>query len=355
MNKISQIINQAGLNFNDQMFVIANSGYFSKFGKFDWAETQPITEVSPDILNKYQWKLIHRDQDESTKKVARDRNKLGYYIKAKKGKKVVAPINTCYVISQPKLEQNVHNIIVAEDKSKLQILTGCTALHQMTENVHNGITEIYVGPGAEVTFTMIHSWSEQSQVHPRTAVKVAEGGRFISNYLIFDPVAELDSNPKVFLEGEGGKAVLKSFIYSHPKSKIDLGGEIHLNSKKSRGEIQTHAVVGGGRTITRGTLIGRAEDIRAHLECSAIVLSPEGQFKTIPALQSEHDNLDLSHEASIGKISSQEIEYLQTRGVSREKAKEMIVRGFIDKSIGDLSPVLQEKVDNVVNQAQHGL
>ncbi len=355
MNKISQIINRAGLDFNDRMFVIANEEYFSQFGKYDWAETKPITEVNQEVLSEYQWQLIKPDQDAISQKVYQDKNHLGYYIRAAENKTAVAPINTCYVISRPKTEQNVQNLIVAEDNSKLQILTGCTALHQMTENIHNGVTEIYVGKNAQVTFTMIHSWSEQSRVYPRTAVKVADGGKFISNYLIFDPVSKLDTNPKVLLEGKNSKAVLNSFICSHPQSNVELGGEIHLNGQGSSGEILTHAVVSGGKTITRGTLFGRAEEIRGHLECSAIVLSPEAEFQTIPALHSELDNLNLSHEASIGKISSRQIEYLQTRGISNQKAKQMIVQGFIDDSVGDLTPVLQLKINNLLDQVKEGL
>jgi len=355
MSKISDAIKRAGLSLGEEMFVVANNQYFSQFGDYEWAETSSLDEVKRSKIKPYLWKLISPDDDEITRKVVEDKDGIGYFIKAKENTTAVAPINTCYVINQPSFEQNVHNVIVAEPGAKLQILTGCTADHQMAANIHRGITEIYVKEGAEVVFTMIHSWSSKSRVFPKTAVKVEKGGQFISNYLIFDPVMEMKANPKVYLDGEAAKAVLKSFIYSHPDSKIDLGGEVHLNSNYSRGEIETHAVVGGGETVTRGTLYGRAEEIVAHLECSAIVLSDKAKFKTIPALVSELDNLNMSHEASIGKISRQQIEYLQTRGIDEEDARRMIVRGFIDQSVGDLTPFVQSKINQILAKTSRGL
>jgi len=356
MNKISKIINQAGLNFDQKMFVINNEDYFSQFGDYSWAETKPLIQVEDKVLEKYQWKLIKPDGDQAVNKVYNSQPQLGYFIRSKPNSKAVGSINTCYLISQPQLEQNVHNIIIGQKNSRLQILTGCTALDQMPVNIHNGVTEIYVEENAEVVFTMVHSWNKNSQVHPRTVVQVEKGGKFISNYLIFDPVKKLDTNPQVFLKGANSKAVLKSFVYSHSGVDIELGGEIYLEAPEARGEVQTHAVVaGGGKTLTRGRLVGRAEKVRAHLECSAIILSPDAKFRTVPELQAEMDNLDLSHEASIGKISSEEIEYLQSRGISREEARQMVVRGFIDQSIGDLSPVLQNKVDRVISQSKYGL
>ncbi len=355
MNKISDAIRRTGLSLGEEMFVVANNQYFSQFGDYDWAETSPLNKVKRSKIKPYLWQLINPDEDKITKRVKADKDGIGYFIKAEKNTTAVAPINTCYVINQPSFEQNVHNVIVAEPGSKLQILTGCTADHQMAANTHRGVTEIYVKQGAEVTFTMIHSWSAKSRVFPKTAVKVEAGGQFISNYLIFDPVMEMKANPRVYLEGKEAKAVLKSFIFSHPDSKVDLGGEIHLNSERARGEIETHAVVGGGETVTRGTLFGRAEEITAHLECSAIVLSENGKFETIPALVSELDNLNMSHEASIGKISRQQIEYLQTRGIDEEDARRMIVRGFIDQSVVDLTPFVQAKINQILAKTSRGL
>ncbi len=354
MNNIPDIIKQSGLNFSERMFVIANDKYFSSFGDYDWAETESIKKVAENKLKPYSWQLVKPKQDKVTHQVYSASQNLGYYIRSRKGANAVAPINTCYVISQPDFKQNVHNVIVAEEGSKLQILTGCTADHQMPMNIHNGVTEIYVKKDAQVIFTMVHAWSKSSEVYPRTAVNVEKGGKFVSNYLIFDPISKLETNPKVYLNGESSKAVLKSFIYSHPESKINLAGEIHLNAQQTRGEIETHAVVGGGNTITRGTLFGRAEGIRAHLECSAIVLTPDSTFQTIPALRSELDNLDMSHEASIGKISNDQIEYLQSRGISKDKARQMVVRGFIDKSVGDLSPLVQTKINQILAKTAKG-
>lgn len=353
MSDITKIIDTAGLTYSGSMLVITNDGDVLNPEVNKNALVTNIEDARKNMdLKKYWWNVVNRGKDDITKTVEKDLNS-GYFIKVDKNKK--ADVETCLLTTLGEFEQNSHNIIIAEEGSKLGILTGCVADKSISGNVHNGVSEIYVGKNAEVTFTMVHSWNEDSIVNPRTAVRVEEGGKFISNYIILDPVKKVQSDPQIYLEGKGANSALKTFIYSHESSNIEIGGTIHLNKENCIGEIVTNVVMNKGSVDSKGTLIGNADNIKAHLSCGAMILDDDSEMIAVPKLVANRKNLDMTHEASIGKVSKDQIEYLQTKGISAKDAESMIVRGFIDESLGMLSGALKNKVTTLVEESGKGL
>ena len=87
-------------------------------------------------------------------------------------------------LAKSRLAQNVHNIIIAEENSELHIITGCATSVKDEPALHLGISEFYVKKGAKITFTMIHSWTPDIAVRPRSGIIVEEGGLFLSNYVV---------------------------------------------------------------------------------------------------------------------------------------------------------------------------
>ncbi|MBN1374311.1 SufD family Fe-S cluster assembly protein [Candidatus Dojkabacteria bacterium] len=356
MNRIQKVIKSANLGFSDNVFTLENNDCI--YAPIQTLENGEITDIKTAIqkhdLKNLLWNLIPIETDKITKTVASDPNTNGYYIKSNKNpNKQKTPefinLESCLVTTKSNLTQKIHNIIIAEENTRLYVASGCLAENKVKANKHYGITEIYVGKNATVIFTMIHVWNPTSKVFPRTVVKVEEGGRFVSNYIILDPVSQIQADPKVILSGKGASAKLNSVIFCHPNTDIDIGGKIELNAPQTKAEIVSHVVANGGKIINRGTLIGNATDINAHLECKAIVLSDNTNFQTIPILEANKANLNMSHEAAIGRISKEQIAYLQTKGISEEKAQQLIVRGFIDNSLGNLSSELQYKLDSILS------
>ncbi len=265
----------------------------------------------------------------------------GYLIRLSKGAQ--SSVQTCFLTSQSGFQQNVRNVIVAEENSKLEVFTGCLSNTHVKDNIHNAITDMFVGKNAVLTFNMIHSWGETSKVFPKTRVHVEEGGVFISNYVVWDKVKEISSNPKATVE-DGGKAVMQSLVYSHEGSILDIGGRINLKGKKSSGEILSSVVSQGGEYKTVTEMVGEGDESRGHIECNAVLLENAGEIETIPLLKAKNSSVQLSHEASIGKISRQEIEYLQTKGLNEEEARELIVKGFVNDSVKKMPISVQEKI-----------
>jgi hypothetical protein len=206
---------------------------------------------------------------------------------------------------------------------------------------------MFVGRNATMTFNMIHSWGETSRVFPKTRVHVEERGVFISNYVVWEKVKEIRSNPHAFVK-DGGKAVMQSLVYSHEGTKLDIGGKIGLEGKESSGEILSSVVSNGGEYKTVTEILGEGKDSRGHIECNAVLLEKSGIVETIPLLKAKESSVQLSHEASIGKISKEEIQYLQTKGLTEDQARELIVKGFVNDSVKKMPPSVQDKIENMM-------
>ena len=299
-------------------------------------------------VNNYFWKLISAKADEFTKE-ARNRPHHGYFLRALPGAKAVYPLQACLFINEGNIIQNVHNIIIAEEGSDLQIITGCATASDVRRGLHIGISEFYVKKGAKLTFTMIHNWAEDVSVRPRSAALVEEGGIFLSNYICLKPVKNLQMYPKVELIGRNATARFNSILFAHPGTRLDVGSRVILAGAGSRAEVITRAVSAGGDIIARGHLKGEVAGIKAHLECHGLMLTEKGLIHAIPELEGIVAGVDMSHEAAVGKIARDEIEYLMARGLNEGEAQAAIIRGFLDTSIMGLPRQLQKEVDKAVS------
>jgi Fe-S cluster assembly scaffold protein SufB len=274
----------------------------------------------------------------------------GYVIVVKKGANI--PIQTCFLTSQKDFVQNVQNLIVVEDGGECEIFTGCLSNAHVNGNVHNAITDIYVGKNAKLTFNMVHSWGETSSVFPKTKIFVDEGGVFLSNYIVWDKVKKIVMNPKIYL-AKNAKAVSQALIYSHDGSDFSIGGTVELNGSSSSGEIISSIVSEGGDYKNISEIVGRESDTKGHVECNAILVG-NGTVEAVPILKALNPSTQLTHEASVGKISSSEVEYLQTKGLSKDMARELIVKGFVNKSLKNMPDLVQKKMLDIVDGVKDG-
>lgn len=302
-------------------------------------------------LDNYLWKVVSVDADEFTKQVELYPNH-GYFIRALPGVKAIYPLQACLFISDNNLVQGVHNIIIAEEGSDIQVITGCTTASYVRSGLHIGISEFYVKKDAKLTFTMIHNWAEDVAVRPRTAALVEEGGTFLSNYICLKPVNTLQMYPKAELIGRGAIARYNSILFAHPGSHLDVGSRVILKAEGSRAEVVARAVSAGGDIIARGHLRGEVAGIKAHLECRGLLITEKGLIHAIPELEGIVEGVEMSHEAAVGKIAKDEIEYLMARGLSEGEAQTAIVRGFLDTSIMGLPQALQREIDEAITACE---
>jgi Fe-S cluster assembly scaffold protein SufB len=302
-----------------------------------------------DWIKNYYWKLVPVDADKYTAAVELNLHD-GYVIRALPGSKAVYPVQACLYLDKEGIQQNVHNIIIAEEGSELHIITGCSTSPHMKRGAHVGISEFFVKKNAKLSFTMIHNWAEDMVVRPRSVAMVEEGGLFLNNYVCMKAVRSLQMYPTTYLEGKDAVARFYSIIVGSPGCEYDVGGRIFLKKEGNRAEIVARTISNGGKIYARGHLIGEVPGIKAHLECKGLLLNG-GLIHAIPELEGRVDGVEMSHEAAVGKIAQEEISYLMSRGLSEGEAISTIVRGFLSVDIPGLPPQLKAEIDRAVEES----
>ena len=326
-------------------------------------EAKPFSdqiEIMPVALaiSEYDWVrdlmfgLMDPEKDEYTRMV-KNQKPLGYFIWVKEQQEVILPLQTCFYIRTDQTTQVTHNIIVADPGATLHLISGCVADAHVDEGRHVGVTEYYIGEGATVTTTMIHSWGPNITVYPRAAAHVKKGARFISNYVVMSPVKNIQMAPEAVVE-EGGLAEFYSIVYAPEGSNLDIGGKIRLKGEQAKSEIVSRVVSDGGKVITRGCIVGEVDGVQGTMACNGLLVDPRGSIHAIPELEGKSPLVLLSHEASVGMISKDELSYLMASGLSEERARELIIQGFLEVRIKGLPEVLQQRISQMIKKAKAG-
>ncbi len=314
----------------------------SALEKYDW------------LHERYYWHAVQAETGDGTQKAASQSEPQGYFVRVAKGAKVAMPCQAALFMASTD-EQTVHNIVIVEEDAELALITGCMTQHGLRKGLHTAVSEQYIGAGATLTHTMVHSWGPEVVVRPHSGTIVEEGGNLISSYISLRPAADIKSDPKTWLNGWGASAKHNTVILGAADSTIDTGGEIYLNGKDSQAELAHRGVSTGGEILQRGLLIGNAR-CRAHVDCAGMLLTPgpNARILSVPGLHALHPEAQMSHEASIGRIAPEQVAYLQSRGLEEREAISMIVRGFLDVGIEGLGPELDERVAEIAELAGHG-
>ena len=284
-----------------------------------------------DWVKDYMWKAMDPAKDKYTAKSYLEEAD-GYFIRVKSGYHVKDPVQTC---------------------ASLEMITGCSTSPHANDALHIGVSEIYLGENCNLTFSMIHSWGKQTGVRPRTATVVGKNSNYTNNYVILNPVGSLQSFPSASL-AEGATALYNTMCIAHEGSDIDTGGLVYLNGRDSSAQIMSRSISMGGHMCARGRLVGNAPGAKAHLECRSIIMKDGGSTNAVPELEAHVADVEMTHEAAVGKIAQDQIEYLMSRGLTEDEAVSMIVRGFLSGSINGLPPALQQELDTAIEQANLG-
>ncbi|MFB6191337.1 MAG: Fe-S cluster assembly protein SufB [Candidatus Nanohaloarchaea archaeon] len=256
----------------------------------------------------------------------------GSFVYVPEGVEVEIPVQAYFRMNSKGMGQFEHTLIIAEENSRVHYIEGCSAPTYSRHNLHSGCVEVYVGEGAHVQYSTVQNWSKNTyNLNTKRALVEKEGTMEWVSGSMGSKVTML--YPSSHLNGEGAKASHISIAYAGEGQNIDTGAKVIHNAPETSSTIESKSISqNGGRTNYRGLLrvAEGAENASSSVECDALMFDDESVSDTEPFVEIKEDDVDIAHEATVGRLSDEAIYYLMSRGIEEEEAQEMIVRGFIE-------------------------
>lgn len=262
----------------------------------------------------------------------------GSFIYVPKGVRVEKPLQAYFRINAANAGQFERTLIIADEGSYVHYVEGCTAPIYTTDSLHSAVVEIIVKKNARVRYTTIQNWSNNvyNLVTKRMKVEADAVGEWVDCNLGSQLTMKY---PSVLLMGERARGEILSVAYAGKGQHQDAGGKaIHMAPNTSSRIISKSISQGGGRTSYRGLLKvnPKAVNSKSKVICDALILDPDSRSDTYPDMQIMEDDTTIEHEATVSKVSDEQLFYLMSRGLSEEEAEAMIVNGFIEPIVKEL-------------------
>ncbi|HQE93803.1 MAG TPA: Fe-S cluster assembly protein SufB [Anaerolineae bacterium] len=262
----------------------------------------------------------------------------GSFVYVPAGVDVEIPLQAYFRINAQSLGQFERTIIIAEPGSNVHYIEGCTAPQYTTAALHTGVIEIFVGKGAQARYTTIQNWSTnvynlvtQRAVVEEDGVMVWVDGNMGSGITM--------KYPAVVLKGPHAHGEVLSIAFAGDNQHYDAGAKaIHLAPHTSSLITSKSISKGNGRADYRGLVRVVQGAVGAHskVTCDALLLDPESRTDTYPYMDVNEDDAHIEHEATVSKISEDQLFYLMSRGLSEKRAAALIVSGFLEPFVKEL-------------------
>jgi Fe-S cluster assembly protein SufB len=269
---------------------------------------------------------------------------------------VTLPIHAYFRMNEPGTGQFSHNLIIAEPGSEVHYIEGCSAPTYNVSNLDAGMVEVFVGEDAHVQHSTVQNWSRNTYCLNSDRAIVEEGGRmeWISGVL-GSKVTML--YPSTVLRGRGASANHISVSYADGDQNLDTGAKIYHEADDTTATIQAKSISkDGGRTNFRGLVraLDELQGIATTVECDALMFDSASTSDTMPHIEVTSDGATVAHEATVGKISSDDVFYLESRGLDEDEAKQMIVSGFIEPLTDELPLAYAVELNRLIQLEMEG-
>lgn len=256
----------------------------------------------------------------------------GSFIYVPKGVKLDKPLQSYFRINNKRSGQFERTLIIVDDDAELNYVEGCTAPMYSEESLHAAIVEIFVGKRAKMRYTTIQNWSNSILNLVTQRAMVDDDG--LMEWVDGNIGSKLCMKyPCCVLKGDRSKGSTISVAVASKGQFQDTGAKmIHLGKDTSSTIISKSIAKGGGYANFRGysTIAPSATNAKIHEECDTLILDNHSYSDTIPQNKVLNSTSFLEHEASVSKINEDQLFYLMSRGLSKEKATQMIVMGFLE-------------------------
>lgn len=280
----------------------------------------------------------------------------GSFVYIPENVEVDIPLQSYFRLNSPGAGQFEHTLIIVEKGAKLHFIEGCSAPKYNVTNLHAGCVELFVKEGAVLRYSTIENWSKNMMnLNTKRAIVEKNGtiewvsGSFGSKVSMLYPMS--------ILKGEGARAEFTGVSFAGKGQDLDTGAKVVHAAPNTSSTINSKSISkNGGIATYRGSVIvnKNAHGSKSMVSCESLMLDNISKSDTIPYIDLKNDDVEIGHEAKIGKISDEAIFYLMTRGLSEDAARAMIVRGFVEPISKELPLEYAVEMNNLINLELEG-
>ncbi|MBI5729037.1 MAG: Fe-S cluster assembly protein SufB [Candidatus Magasanikbacteria bacterium] len=259
----------------------------------------------------------------------------GTFIYVPKNITIDLPLQAYFRMNAKSSGQFEHTLIITDEGSSVHYIEGCSAPRYGTSSLHAGCVEVFVHKGARVRYSSIENWSKdtynlntkRSLVDEDATMEWVNGNMGSGVTMLY---------PSSILRGRGARSDSLGIAFAGPGQNQDTGAKaIHAAPNTSSHIVSKSISVNGGINTFRGLIkiMPIAENVNASMVCDALLIGKKSVANTIPELKIKNEQVNVAHEARVGKIGEEEIFFLQSRGFSETEATRLVVSGFIEPII----------------------
>lgn len=286
----------------------------------------------PELVKKYFGKIVNNGEN----KFAALNGAVfsgGSFIYVPKNTKLDRPLQSYFRINSKNMGQFERTLIIVDDNSDLHYIEGCTAPTYSESSLHAAVVEIYVGKNSKCRYSTIQNWAPNvyNLVTKRALVDTNGTMEWIDGNIGSKVTMKY---PCCVLKGDNSNGTCITISVASANQEQDSGARmIHLG-KNTKGNIISKSIArGGGNATYRGKVLidSGAENSISNVKCDTLILDEISKSDTVPVNSCFNISSSIEHEATVSKISDDNLFYLMSRGISEERAMELIVLGFLEK------------------------
>lgn len=294
-------------------------------------DTDSAIKKYPDLFMKYFNTLVKYDENKFTALNGAVFSG-GTFIYIPKNTKLDRPLQSYFRINGKNMGQFERTLIIVDEGSELHYIEGCTAPTYTEDSLHAAVVEIFVLKNAKCRYTTIQNWSNNTYNLVTKRAIVEEGG--LMEWIDGNIGAKVNMKyPCCILNGKNARGTCISVASATAGQIQDAGAKmIHLAPYTKSNIVSKSIASLGGNATYRGTarISDKAHHSKASVKCDTIILDDLSKSDTVPTNIVENDTSILEHEATVSKIGEEQLFYLTSRGLTEDKAKELIIMGFIN-------------------------
>ncbi len=280
----------------------------------------------------------------------------GSFIYVPKGVQCTVPLQAYFRINSENMGQFERTLIIADEGSSVHYVEGCTAPVYSTNSLHSAVVEIIAKKDARVRYTTIQNWAPN--IYNLVTKRAVAEENATMEWVDGNIGSKLTMKyPAVILKGRGAKGMVLSIAVAGKGQHQDAGAKmIHLAPDTSSTIVSKSISKHGGKVTYRGLAsFGRnAAGAKANIKCDTLILDNESTSDTIPYNEIMNDNITLEHEATVSKVSEDQLFYLMSRGLSEADATQMIVMGFIEPFTKELPMEYAVEMNRLIKMEMEG-